>query len=260
VTALGQVNIAVIGPALLVGLLVLASTAPLGLLIARRRGPFTSLALAQTAALGVTLGEALWGARNLLAVQVSALVAALACAAALTAIARRARVPEVAAATVFAVAAALQLALLSHDSDGAAHIRDLLAGQVVTISPQLLIGTVVLACAALMIWWLHDAIRAPLVLNLVLAVVACVAVQIVGLLLVLVLVTVPAAAARRGAASWQPLLAFNIGALGYAVGLVLAAVLVIPAGPAIVCAMVPLGILADRAIGLAMRPRMSPTG
>jgi zinc/manganese transport system permease protein len=261
VTALGQVDIAVIGPALLVGLLVLASTAPLGLLIARRRGPFTSLALAQTAALGVTGGEALWGAGNLLAVQVSALVAALACAVALTAIARRARVPEVAAATVFALAAALQLALLSHDTvDGAAHIRDVLAGQVLTISPQLLVGMVVLACAALMIWWLHDAIRAPLVLNLVLAVVACVAVQIVGLLLVLVLVTVPAAAARRGAASWQPLLAFNIGALGYAVGLVLSAMLAIPAGPAIVCAMVPLGVLADRAIGLAMRRGMSPTG
>ena len=252
-TAFGQVDITVIGPALLVGLLVLASMAPLGLQIARRRGPFTSLALAQTAALGVTTGQATWGASNVLAVQVTALVAALACGVALTAIARRARVPDVAAAAVFALAAALQLALLSRDSAGPTRIRDLLAGQILVVSPQLLVGMVVLASAALMIWWLHDAIRAPLILNLVLAVVACVAVQIVGLLLVLVTVTVPAAAARRGATTWQPLLAFNIGALGYAVGLVLSAMLSIPAGPAIVCAMVPLGVLADQAIGLALR-------
>ena len=256
-SAFGAIDIAVLGPPLLVGLLVLASAAPLGLIIARRRGPFVSLALAQTAAAGVTGGNALWGAPNLLAVQVTALVAALFCAVALTALARRARSPEVAAAAVFALAAALQLAMLAHDSNGAAYIRDLLTGQVLTITPQLLVGTIMLACAALMIWWLHDAINAPLVFNLVLAVVACVAVQIVGLLVVLVLVTVPAAAAQRGPASWQPLIAFNIGALGYAVGLVISAMLAIPAGPAIVCAMVPLGIVADLAIGVAMRRGVS---
>jgi zinc/manganese transport system permease protein len=249
-TAFGHLDIAVIGPALLAGMLVLASAAPLGLIIARRRGPFTCLALAQTAALGVTAGQAFWGAPNVLAVQVSALVAALACGALLTGLQRRSRAPDVAAALMFAMAAALQLALLSRAPDGTAQLRNMLAGWDVTLSPKLLVGTVLLAFAALMIWWLQDTIRTPLVLNLVLAVVAGVAVQIVGLLLVLVSVTLPAAAVRRAPGSWQPLMAFNVGALGYAVGLVASAMLAIPAGPAIVCVMIPLGLAADQAIGL----------
>ena len=46
------------------------------------------------------------------------------------------------------------------------------------------------------------------------------------------------------------MMAFNIGALGYAVGLVASAMLAIPAGAAIVCVMIPLGLAADQAIGL----------
>ena len=256
----GPTSLAVIGPALLMGMMVLASAAPLGLIIVRRRGPFTCLALAQTAAVGVVAGESLWGAGNVLAIQVTALVAALVCAALLTRMQRGARTPEVTAAGMFAVAAALDLVLLARDSDGAQHLMVLLSGRILSVSPELLAGMVLLVCAALMIWWLNDAIREPLIVNLLLAVVACVAVQIVGLLLVLVSVTVPAAASRRAPVSWQPLIAFNIGVFGYAFGLLLAGHFGLPAGPSIVCVLVLLGVAADRTIGVAFRRRPALAG
>jgi ABC-type Mn2+/Zn2+ transport system permease subunit len=252
---------AVIGPPLLVGLLILASAAPLGLIVARRRGPFTSLALAQAAACGVTAGTALWGAPNILAIEVTGLVAALICAAGLATLAQRARVPEVAAGAVFAMAASLQLVLLARAGDAAAQVNALLVGQVMTISPQLLVGMILLACAALMIWWLQEAIRTPFIFHLLLAVVAFVAVQIAGLLVTLIVVTVPAAAAGRAPLSWQPLIAFNVGVAGYAVGLVVATMLATPAGPTIVCVMVPVAALAYQVIGLtAQGSRARPTG
>jgi zinc/manganese transport system permease protein len=252
-TLSGSADIAIIGPALLIGLLVLASAAPLGLIIVRRRGPFTSLALAQTAAAAVIIGEALWGERNVLAVQVTALAATLICAAILTRLQRRAHSPEVTAAGVFAVAAAADLMVLARDTDGPQHLMVLLSGRILAISPGLLAGMVLLVCAALMVWWLKDAIRHPLIVNLLLGLVACVAVQIVGLVLVLITVTVPAAAARRAPVSWQPFAAFNIGAVGYAMGLAASLMLSVPAGPAIVCTVVLTGMLTDRLIGLAVR-------
>ena len=260
-TGLHAVDMAIIGPPLLVGLLILASAAPLGLIIARRRGPFTSLALAQSASCGLTAGTLLWGAPNVLAIEVTGLVAVLLCAAGLATLAQRARVPEVAAGAVFAVAASLQLVLLARAGDAAAQLNALLVGQVLTISPQLLVGTILLACAALMIWWLQEAIRTPLVFHLLLAVVAFVAVQIVGLLVTLIVVTVPAAAAGRAPLSWQPLIAFNIGVVGYALGLVVAALLATPAGPTIVCVIVPVAALAYQMIGMTLpHNRARPTG
>jgi ABC-type Mn2+/Zn2+ transport system permease subunit len=255
------VDLAIIGPPLLVGLLILASAAPLGLIIARRRGPFTSLALAQTASCGLTAGAMLWGAPNALSIEVTGLVAVLACAAGLATLTQRARLPEVAAGAVFAMAASLQLVLLARASNAAAQLNALLVGQVLTISPQLLVGTILLACAALMIWWLQEAIRTPLIFHLLLAVVAFVAVQIAGLLVTLIVLTVPAAAASRAPLSWQPLIAFNIGVAGYALGLVASAMLATPAGPTIVCVTVPVAALAYQVIALTRRDsRPQPAG
>jgi ABC-type Mn2+/Zn2+ transport system permease subunit len=261
VTAFHAVDMAIIGPPLLVGLLILASAAPLGLIIARRRGPFTSLALAQSASCGLTAGTLLWGAQNVLAIEVTGLVAALVCAGALASLTQRARAPEIAAGAVFAVAASLQLVLLARAGDAAAQINALLVGQILTISPQLLIGTILLACAALMIWWLQDAIRTPLIFHLLLAVVAFVAVQIAGLLVTLIVITVPAAAASRAPLSWQPLIAFNIGVVGYALGLVAASLLATPAGPTIVCVTVPVAALAYQIISMTLQHNNArPTG
>jgi ABC-type Mn2+/Zn2+ transport system permease subunit len=261
VMAFHAVDMAVIGPPLLVGLLILASAAPLGLIIARRRGPFTSLALAQTASCGLTAGTMLWGAPNVLVIEITGLVAVLACAGGLALLAQRARGPEVAAGAVFAMAASLQLVLLAHAVDAAVQVNALLVGRVLTISPQLLVGTILLACAALMIWWLQETIRTPVVFHLLLAVVVFVAVQIAGLLVTLIVVTVPAAAASRAPLSWQPLIAFNIGVIGYALGLVAAAMLGTPAGPTIVCVTVPMAALAYQMIALtAPDGRARPTG
>lgn len=251
-TALRALDMAIIGPPLLVGLLILASAAPLGLIITRRRGPFTSLALAQTAACGLTAGTSLWGAPNVLVIEVTGLVAVLACAAGLATLGQRTRAPEVAAGAIFAMTASLQLVLLARAGDAAAQVNALLIGRVLTISPQLLVGTILLACAALMIWWLHEAIRRPLIFHLLLAVVAFVAVQIAGLLVTLIVVTVPAAAVGRAPSSWQPLIAFNIGVVGYALGLVVSAIATTPAGPTIVCVTVPVAALAYQVIGLTM--------
>src|SRR4051812_38343652 len=134
------IDVSILGPALLAGLLVLASHVPLGMQVLDRGIVFIDLAIAQIAGLGVIAADALGLPEHGLAVQGAALVAALLGAGLLTFTERRAPAQQEALIGVlFVLAASVGLLLLASNPHGGEHLKDLLVGQILWVGiPQLL--------------------------------------------------------------------------------------------------------------------------
>lgn len=251
-------NFDIVGPAFLAGLLVLATHVPLGSMVLDRGIVFIDIAVAQVAALGVVIGASLVGELGSLSTQISALSAALLCS--LFLIWSEKRFPEVQEAiigVVFVAAAAVQIIVLSSNPGGAEHLKDLLVGQILLVSPTDLVPVAVAYAGVLAVWALRDLARERMLFYGAFAVVITLSVQIVGVLLVFASLIVPALAARVLPARWRLMAAFNIGVIGYAGGLLISAITDIPTGAAIVCTIVGAAVVAALAAGLVVpRPRV----
>ena len=131
-------SIAILMPAMLAGLLVLATHVPLGQMVLARGIVFIDIAIAQVAALGVVAGHAFLGGETYgFFAQASATAAALLAAGFLAWTERRAGTSQEAIiGVVFVVAAAAQIVLLSFDTHGAEHLKDLLVGQILWVAPR----------------------------------------------------------------------------------------------------------------------------
>lgn len=226
------------------GMLILATHVPLGIQVLRRGIIFVDLAIAQVAGLGVIVAQLLgWEAP--LAVQGAAAAAALVGAMAMNWSEKRwPDVQEALIGLVFVVAAAVGILLLAGNPHGGEHLRDLLAGQVLWVGWAQL-GPVAVLYAAILGLWLrfgHRLGRAGFYVLLALAVTA--SVQLVGVLLVFASLIAPALAFRHIAGRRRLVLSWVLGAAAYGTGLLLSAILDLPAGAAIVCCLAVAAILA----------------
>jgi zinc/manganese transport system permease protein len=227
------------------GLLVLATHVPLGRLVLARGIVFVDLAVAQVAGLGALIAHWL-GWDGTIGVQAMALTAALSSALLLTWTERHfAPVQEAIIGTLFVGTASLELVLLAYDAHGAAHLRDLLVGQVLWVEPRHLWPAAILALAvpAAMRW--TTALETRWVFYAVFAICITASVQIVGIYLVFASLIAPALG------RWRP---FAMGALGYAAGLAISALTDLPAGPCIVLALICTAI-AGATIDMKLPPR-----
>lgn len=233
-------------PAFAAGLLVLASHVPLGAAVLRRGIIFLDLAIAQIAGLGVVLAHSLAdGAADPWLTQAGAVAAAL--LGALFLHWREGRAPRVQEAVIgigFVAAASATLLLVSQDPHGAEHLRDLLVGQILWSTWQGLIPLALVTAGMLAAWHgfgLKDSGRG---FYLLFAVTITASVQVVGVYLVFASLIVPALAAAG-----RPALGYGLGVAGYALGLAASALYDLPAGAAIVLALIgvalPLGALAQ---------------
>jgi len=231
----GPIDLLLIAPAFLAGLLVLATHVPLGAQVLQRGIVFIDLAIAQIAALGVIVAGMSDGDPQAWLVQVAAAAAAVGGALLLTWTEKRwPRVQEAQIGTLFVLAATGGILLLAHNPHGGEHLRDLLAGQILWVSyPQLLlpaIGAVVIT--ALLVTLRGRLNRLGFYLIFALAVTA--SVQLVGVYLVFASLIIPSLATRNLAGRWRLPLAYAIGAAGYAAGLLLSSVFDLPSGALIV--------------------------
>jgi zinc/manganese transport system permease protein len=232
----GAIDFTILGPALVAGLLVLASHVPLGMRVLDRGIVFIDLAIAQIAGLGVIAADALGLPEHGLAVQGAALLAALLGAALLTWTERR--LPEQQEALIgvlFVLAASVGLLLLASNPHGGEHLKDLLVGQILWVGkPQLvaLAAVTALLLLALALGWVQR-LRFGFYAAFALAVTA--SVQLVGVYLVFTSLIVPALATLRSSGRTRLVLGYAVGAVGYAIGLALSAVLDLPSGPTVVC-------------------------
>lgn len=246
---LTAVDWSVLGPAFAAGLLVLATHVPLGIEVLRRGIIFIDLAIAQIAALGVISANLLGWEGDSLVVQVCAALAALAGALLLT-LAERLW-PEMLEALIglsFVLAASLGILLLAGNPHGGEHLKDLLAGQILWVSPRQLIVAAVVAAVVLAIWFGRGAGLGRGGFYVLFSITVTISVQLVGVYLVFASLIAPAVATRgmdSGVATWRRLAGgYAVGAGGYAVGLLLSALFDLPSGAAIVCAMCGLALVA----------------
>ena len=226
----------ILGPALVAGLLVLATHVPLGTQVLDRGIVFIDLAIAQIAGLGVIAADALGLPEGGIAVQCSAVCAALLGAWLLTWTERRApQQQEALIGVMFILAACAGILLLAGNPHGGEHLRDLLVGQILWVNTTQLLwlaGLSAVLLIALGLGWVERLGRFGFYAAFALAVTA--SVQLVGVYLVFSSLIIPALATRahRGARRYG--VAYGIGALGYGLGLALSAVFDLPSGAVIV--------------------------
>ena len=232
-----SLDLSILIPALIAGLLVLATHIPFGMRILQRGVIFADLAVAQIAGLGVILAELLDLNSHPLMVQIVAVASAL-CGAALLAWIER-RVPEVKEACIgltFVLAASLGILLMSRDVHAGEHLKDLLVGQILWVTQTQLIATALLTVALLAVWKVFRQRMGNFGFYALFAVAVTASVQLVGIYLVFASLIVPALATIRRLKR-RYLYAFSVGVAGYASGLLLSVWFDLPAGAAIVWAM-----------------------
>jgi len=224
----------VLWPALLAGVVVLATHVPLGQEVLKRGIVFIDLALAQVAVLGVIAAEVLGFAAHGFAVQAIAVGAALAGAALLAWSERRfAAQQEALIGSLFVVAASAALLLLHRDPHGAEHLRDVLEGQILWAEPGAVLVAAVASVTVLVLWFGVARARARLFYPLF-ALSVTLAVQLVGVYLVFASLILPALAVSR-LGGRRLAAGYVLGALAYAAGLLLSLATDLPAAPTIVC-------------------------
>jgi zinc/manganese transport system permease protein len=235
----GAIDAGILGPALVAGLLVLATHVALGVQVLERGIVFIDLAIAQIAGLGVITADAFGLPEHGFAVQAAAVCAALLGAALLTWTERRAaRYQEALIGVLFVLAACVGILMLSNNPHCGEHLKDLLAGQILWVAtPQLLAlaGITVVLLVALATGWVARLGRFGFYAAFAVAVTA--SVQLVGVYLVFSSLIVPALATVRWQGRKRLAAGYAVGAVGYAVGLAFSAVFDLPSGPTIVCAL-----------------------
>jgi zinc/manganese transport system permease protein len=151
---LGDIDLLIVLPAFLAGLLVLATHIPLGAQVLRRGIVFIDLAIAQIAGLGVICADALGLPEGGLAVQAAAVTAALLGAVLLTWTETRApQRQEALIGVMFILAACAGILVLSGNPHGGEHLKDLLVGQVLWVNTtQLLVLAGITALLLTALW------------------------------------------------------------------------------------------------------------
>lgn len=230
-------DLSILLPAFLAGLLVAATHVPLGIQVLRRGIVFIDLAIAQIAGLGVMVADWLGWEPQGWAVQVAAVCAALAGALILTWTEKH--WPEVQEATIgvsFILAATAAVLLLAGNPHGGEHLKDLLVGQILWVNPARLLPVAAVYAVILALWFgIRDRLgRAGFYLLFACAV--TVSVQLVGVYLVFATLMIPALATRHYGAG-RLAAAYLLCAGGYALGLALSALFDLPSGAVVVWSM-----------------------
>lgn len=228
----------IVGPALVAGLLVLATHVPLGMQVLRKGIVFIDLAIAQIAGLGVIAADALgWEAQGW-GVQLAAASAALVGAALMTWLERRwPDVQEALIGALFVLASSVGLLLLAGNPHGGEHLKDLLVGQILWVTPSQLLGMAALTAVLLALWFGAPERLGSTGFYVLFALAVTASVQLVGVYLVFSSLIMPALAVRRAPTRWRLPVAWGLGATAYLLGLALSAVLDLPSGAVVVVAM-----------------------
>jgi zinc/manganese transport system permease protein len=252
---LEALDVSILGPAFVAGLIVLSTHVPLGRQVLARGIIFIDLAIAQIAALGV-IGAQYFGVdEHGYGVQVAAALSALAGAGLLAWTDRKwPKLQEPLIGTLFVLAATGGLLLLANNPQGGEHLKDLLVGQILWTSyPQLVPAGLLSLLLLGVLWWRRGSLHG-LAFYGAFALAITASVQLVGVYLVFASLIVPALAtialAGRRRQLWA---AYAIGVLGYFSGLVLSALFDLPSGALIVWTLAGCALLAQLIPGLRRR-------
>jgi len=233
--SVGNLELSILFPAFLAGLLVLATHVPLGQQVLNRGIVFIDLAIAQVAGLGVTAADAFGFEPEGWRVQVAAVGAALIGALVLTWTEKKwPEVQEALIGVLFVVAVCVELLILANNPHGGEHLKDLLVGQILWVSTKSLLPVAILYALALVAWFGLRARLGHAGFYLLFALVVTQSVQLVGIYLVFTSLIVPALAAKRFAERYRLAIGYAVGLIGYVLGLVASSLFDLPTGAVIV--------------------------
>ncbi len=237
-------TLSILGPAFAAGILVTAALVPFGFEVLKRGIVFIDLAVAQIAGVGVIFADFLGWEPQGAAVQISALAAALATAFLLTWTERRwPEVQEAIIGVVFALGASGAILLLASNPHGGEHLKDLLVGQILWVSPARLPREALLYAAILAVWFGLRSRMGRVGFYGLFACAVTFSVQLVGLYLVFASLVLPALATCY-VSSRRHARAYAVGLAGYGLGLAASLWLDLPSGAMIVWAMALIALLA----------------
>jgi len=233
---MSSVEFGILLPALLAGLLVLATHVPMGQQVLNRGIVFIDLAIAQVAGLGVSAASTFGFEAEGWRVQASAVAAALMGALLLTWTEKKwPEVQEALIGVLFAVAASAELLILANNPQGGEHLKDLLVGQILFVTIPSLLPVAILYAVALVVWFGFRHKLGHVGFYVLFALVVTQSVQLVGIYLVFASLIVPALASRRFAEGPARLwIGYGAGLFGYVSGLVVSFLTDLPTGAVIV--------------------------
>lgn len=239
---MSTLDFSILWPALVAGLLVTATHVPLGTQVLARGIVFIDIAIAQIAGCGVLIADRMGFSDAGVTVQLAAFVFALGGALLLTWTERLwPDVQEAVIGVTFVLGATGSVMLLASNPHGSEHLQDLLVGQILWAAPSRLAVAAVLYALVLAAWFgLRERIG-RIGFYVLFAVSVTVSVQLVGLYLVFATLIVPPLATRRMERG-RIAVAWVLGAIGYAVGLVVSTLTDLPSGAVIVWALVVAGL------------------
>ncbi|MEQ1674324.1 MAG: metal ABC transporter permease [Candidatus Nitrotoga sp.] len=240
---MNNIELSILVPAFVAGLLILATHVPLGMKILARGIIFADLAVAQIAGLGVIIAGFLEVTEYPLAVQIIAAGSAILGAILLAIIERK--LPEVQEACIgllFVLAASGSILLMNRDTHTGEHLQNLLVGQILWVSNDQLFGTFTLTAVLLASWRVLHKQLGSIGFYILFALAVTASVQLVGVYLVFASLIIPALATYK-MQQHRMLAAGLIGITGYAVGLWLSVWADLPSGATIIWAMAVAGTL-----------------
>lgn len=240
-----NLEFSIIGPAFLAGLLVLTTHIPLGREVLCRGIIFIDLAIAQIAGLGVIAAYGMGWDVGGWQVQAVAASSAIAGAILLRWLEQHWHDSlEALIGVIFILAASSGILLLANNPHGGEHLRELLTGQILWVDLHHLLPVAILYAVLLALWFSLRKKGGSLLFYIIFALSVTASVQLVGVYLVFSSLIVPALATRdKQSMSSALLLAYLIGAGGYALGLVVSSMTDLPSGAVIVWALVVTALL-----------------
>ena len=230
-------DLAILGPAFVAGLLVVATHVPLGRRVLERGIIFLDLAVAQVAGLGLITAHSFDWEPGDWQVQAVAVSAALIAAVLLNFTEKRwPQIQEALIGSLFVLASSGGILLLATTPHGGEQLKELLVGQILWVGYPQLIPVTALYAVILGAWFAFARRGASLLFYLLFAVAITASVQLVGVYLVFATLILPALAVRNCERN-KLLLGYSVGVSGYALGLIMAALWDLPAGAMIVYAL-----------------------
>lgn len=232
----------IVGPALIAGLMIALTHAPLGIEVLRRGIIFIDLSIAQIAGLGMVVAHSLWQEPLWWQVQGVALIFALVAALCFRLIERiLPKEQEAIIGCSFVSAASLALLLLAEHSHGDEEIQHLLSGQILFVTWSEIIKHAPIYLTILTLWFTMPKLRYNAGFYLLFALAITSSVQLVGIYVVFASLILPALAASR---SLHPhVVAWSCGVSAVSVGIFIAIIADAPGGPIIVLSYAVLAML-----------------
>ena len=228
------IDLSILGPAFLAGLLVTATHVPFGQRVLKRGIIFLDLAIAQVAGLGIILAHSFNFEPGGWQVQLVAINAAVLGVLLLNFTEQRwPQIQEALIGSLFVLASSGSILLLATNPQGGEQLKELLVGQILWASYEQIIPVAILYAAILGMWFKFSQHASSLHFYLLFALTITASVQLVGVYLVFATLILPALAIRN-VAKFSIAYGYLIGVIGYLVGLIMAALLDLPAGAMIV--------------------------